>query len=394
MAGARPFTVLLFRIFRGAHLRQQRTHLLLRFHHDNLADYLLHDGDDDEKRARELPWFSQHNNNERTKGCNYTMSTKAIDSDIDEEGLLSRGRPKLGPGSIIEYTHPIGVYGDPQHFRRAVVLSVRPAAEDTRLVLNNGDVLPECVKVKVVKVVSGNELIDPSDGGTRFRSISEYLMEDDGVVTGREGAERFTDLFGTYEASLGAGAAASAKFAAMPKLQEQLMGDESVVGYRGGTLGSPSPAAAASPEVLASGESLPKQRCSIQRCPGSPERLLTCSNGCGRPVHPSCSDRLVMQKNSLPVVEGEELHFCTKGCHDKYKKQHSTSTVGLAWHNDGKGGRNDPNTSESIIVRWLMTDDNYNKWRCGPGQGGRTKNSIGNMLAQMCNNGEYACAVS
>ena len=86
-------------------------------------------------------------------------------------------------------------------------------------------------------------------------------------------------------------------------------------------------------------------------------------------------------------MEGVEA-FCTKGCYDRYKKDNSSSTAGLGWHNDGKGGKNDPKNSLNALLRWLMVPGNYNRWKGGTDNRGATKLAISNEIAVIINRGK------
>ena len=50
------------------------------------------------------------------------------------------------------------------------------------------------------------------------------------------------------------------------------------------------------------------------------------------------------------------------------------------WDKDGKDGRDDPNHSLSFLVAWLIVPGNYDKWRGGRENCGRTKRAIANEI--------------
>jgi hypothetical protein len=45
----------------------------------------------------------------------------------------------------------------------------------------------------------------------------------------------------------------------------------------------------------------------------------------------------------------------------------------LLWTRDGKGGPDDTNTSMSILLKWLLSEGNYSKYRGGPASNGKGK---------------------
>jgi hypothetical protein len=48
----------------------------------------------------------------------------------------------------------------------------------------------------------------------------------------------------------------------------------------------------------------------------------------------------------------------------------------LTWDNDGFGGRDDPNSSNFILIDWLTKPGNYSTLWKGKHNGGRTKEQI------------------
>jgi hypothetical protein len=57
----------------------------------------------------------------------------------------------------------------------------------------------------------------------------------------------------------------------------------------------------------------------------------------------------------------------------------------LAWNKDGKNGPNDPNHSEFILLAWLTTHGNYERFR-GTGNNGVRKINFANTIASTINN--------
>lgn len=86
--------------------------------------------------------------------------TQAITFDPDDFGdLEGRSNEPIRPGDVIEYYCPIYVTGDKRGLRQATVLAVDPS-DTMPLVLSNGEGLPNTTKVKRIKVMSGDELVD------------------------------------------------------------------------------------------------------------------------------------------------------------------------------------------------------------------------------------------
>jgi len=67
--------------------------------------------------------------------------------------------------------------------------------------------------------------------------------------------------------------------------------------------------------------------------------------------------------------------FCTKKCHKSLENSLGLTNdkTRVNWDKDGKNGPTDPNHSESIIVRWLMEEGNYSKYRGGNKNNGKRK---------------------
>ena len=108
-----------------------------------------------------------------------------------------------------------------------------------------------------------------------------------------------------------------------------------------------------------------KVKCHAKGCPGLPEsvhtQLITCSaDDCIKQVHRICYEKMV-RKSKKPRAELPTVEFCTCACQDKYQK--STANSHLNWRNDGKNGVDDAEHSEHYIVQWLLTGDNFAKWR-------------------------------
>lgn len=121
--------------------------------------------------------------------------TQAITFDpddfrMDDEGISNE---PIRPGDVIEYYSPIYVAGDPRGLRRATVLSIDPK-DSMPLVLSNGEGLPSTVKVKRVKVMSGDDLLDHPG---IFRLICMFKLRKLGSATAADGIAMETARFGS-----------------------------------------------------------------------------------------------------------------------------------------------------------------------------------------------------
>jgi hypothetical protein len=106
--------------------------------------------------------------------------TQAITFDPDDFGEVEGpSNEPIRPGDVIEYYCPIYVSGDARGLRHATVLSVDPN-NVMPLVLSNGEGLPSSTKVKRIKVMSGNELVDHPG---IFRSMDQFKLTTRGSAT-------------------------------------------------------------------------------------------------------------------------------------------------------------------------------------------------------------------
>jgi hypothetical protein len=122
-------------------------------------------------------------------------------------------------------------------------------------------------------------------------------------------------------------------------------------------------------------------------CPGLHVSLHTPLSNCGaddctKQVHQICYE-WVLKKSKKARTEHLSLEFCTFACQDKYGKTSGTSH--LHWRNDGKNGTDDPQHSEHYIVQWLLTGDNFAKWRSPSCR--QTKIKIAECAANLLNYG-------
>ena len=118
-------------------------------------------------------------------------------------------------------------------------------------------------------------------------------------------------------------------------------------------------------------------RCDIRKCRLHSAELFDCSEiSCSKQVHVSCCESFVTQKHSLqPLIDpanNQALYACSKTCYSKLKRTFVDQPARIAWNRDGQNGPQDPNSSEKILLDWLCTEGNYNRYR-GKNNNGTTK---------------------
>ena len=138
-------------------------------------------------------------------------------------------------------------------------------------------------------------------------------------------------------------------------------------------------------------------KCNRRGCAVPPQSLLLpCLNpACNKGMHLVCCQKYVFGVHTLePLVSPDpSTHavVCTKKCYLKVAKKLVPTTGStpatvpahllapvpsnsrLPWNKDGKLGPQDPNHSERILVDWLMTPGNYEKYRGHNNKGVRKK---------------------
>ena len=107
--------------------------------------------------------------------------------------------------------------------------------------------------------------------------------------------------------------------------------------------------------------------------------LFSCSNpGCSRHIHMTCYYWYCNRNQVDPIDEG---YCCTKACHGRVKKVNGGDQVRVTWNNDGLKGEDDPHTSMSILLNWMLAEGNYAKYR-GKHNDGKKKKQIQVKLAE------------
>ena len=119
--------------------------------------------------------------------------TQAITFDPDDFGTVEgQSNEPIRPGDVIEYYCPIFVSGDARGLRQATVLAVDPN-DVMPLVLSNGEGLPNGTKVKRIKVMSGDELVDHPG---IFRSMHRFKLTKRGSATAADAISMEAARFG------------------------------------------------------------------------------------------------------------------------------------------------------------------------------------------------------
>jgi hypothetical protein len=92
------------------------------------------------------------------------------------------------------------------------------------------------------------------------------------------------------------------------------------------------------------------------------ETKLNCvGTGCHKRFHKSCLTFLLCRAKWLDKDLLGENAVCSKTCYNKFIV---SATKKRTWTNDGANGVDDPQTSERILLDWLMAEGNYSKkWR-------------------------------
>jgi hypothetical protein len=72
---------------------------------------------------------------------------------------------------------------------------------------------------------------------------------------------------------------------------------------------------------------------------------------------------------------------CTKECYNNAIKTLSINGGRGNWTNDGKGGTEDPHTSKKILLDWMTTESNYNRFS-GKNNNGITKQQFAATVAR------------
>mmetsp|Transcript_3947 Transcript_3947/g.7586 ORF Transcript_3947/g.7586 Transcript_3947/m.7586 type:complete len:324 (-) Transcript_3947:308-1279(-) len=126
-------------------------------------------------------------------------------------------------------------------------------------------------------------------------------------------------------------------------------------------------------------------KCSYKKCTltTSDDAPSCVGPNCNKKIHMSCFDIIHSKLSWLNKEEvGDGIVVCGKTCWTKYKAVQSRKPT---WANDGKDGPSDPMTSETILLDWLMDEENYSKKWHGKDSKGKKKKHVAAEIAQLMN---------
>ena len=127
-----------------------------------------------------------------------------------------------------------------------------------------------------------------------------------------------------------------------------------------------------------------KHSCIFRSRRGTVARYVCWVDKCNKEIHFECYRKLVLGKNKLPHFFGDDVPgiqvACCKKHYDTAVKTISSdnedqSNKNLAWNEDGKLGKNDPNSSENFLIKWLSDSQNFQKYK-GDDKTGKSKIAI------------------
>jgi hypothetical protein len=129
-------------------------------------------------------------------------------------------------------------------------------------------------------------------------------------------------------------------------------------------------------------------KCCCRGCSKTDEVPLPCQGpGCRRYFHLSCFKEKYHSLHFNNLEEGQIV--CKKKCGEKLE---AVGVVRCNWKNDGADGPNDPQTSERILLDWLLVPGNYSlKWK-GKDNKGENKTKVAKKIAALMNDANVKVA--
>jgi hypothetical protein len=121
------------------------------------------------------------------------------------------------------------------------------------------------------------------------------------------------------------------------------------------------------------------QKCDIRGCKvRGAEKHICAADGCNKTVHFMCYQGVALMdkkhKTSYPPWPSFQV-ACTKACYNNAIKTLNINGGRGNWMSDGKGGQEDPHTSMKILLDWMTTESNYNRF-CGKNNNWGNKTTI------------------
>ena len=137
--------------------------------------------------------------------------------------------------------------------------------------------------------------------------------------------------------------------------------------------------------VLAGGGNQPI-KCGAIGCRMPKAILQDCAGaGCTKRVHEECYERAILMKFKVDKLMDPHkkctLYVCSKTCYNKVEKNIVLQPARIPWDKDGRNGPDDPINSQSILMQWMLTEGNYNRFR-GHDNGGKRKLAFGVELSE------------
>ena len=137
-------------------------------------------------------------------------------------------------------------------------------------------------------------------------------------------------------------------------------------------------------EVMASSSSA---KCSYRQCKGSSAAFNQCSVAkCGKMIHEACLQDYLLKLVLDPLPPG--VFSCGTKVH--YLKVQKTNQVldpaGTRWNADGPSGPDTVPNSLSVLLSWWTTEGNYNQYRGGKNQAGKSKEAYWALLSDQIKN--------